>query len=166
MKSILQRFSKRVSRVVRSADSFGRPINLTYNKENKFKTYLGGSCSLIMHMGFLLYFIFLTIALMNKSSSNVSSNNINRGVLDDKSKHYFGKDDFVLSMGLTFHDHSLLGDYFRQYLDLSVQLVSYSFGENGEEFKEIRMLELEECGDNFPLETNVSKTRFHYDKFA
>jgi len=166
MKSLLQRITIQVASTVRSIDSFGKPINLTYNRDNKFKTYLGGSWSLLMHMVFCFYFVFLSATTMKKSTSNISMSETTRDVLTDKTQHYFGKDDFILSMGITSDNHSLLDDFMKQYFELRAVQIKIIINEDGEETREIRPLRLETWGEKYPVRNNASLMRYHYDKFV
>jgi len=80
---------------------------------------------------------------MNKSTSNISMGETTRDVFSDKTKHYFGKDDFILSMGITSQKHSLLDDYMKQYLELRVVETKVTVNEDGGVTREIRPLRLE-----------------------
>jgi len=80
---------------------------------------------------------------MNKSTSNISMSETTRDVLTDKTKHYFGKGDFILSMGIAFENHSLLDDFMKQYFELRVVQIKILLNKDGEETREIRPLRLE-----------------------
>jgi len=80
---------------------------------------------------------------MKKSTSNISMSETTRDVLTDKTQHYFGKDDFILSMGITSDNHSLLDDFMKQYFELRAVQIKIIINEDGEETREIRPLRLE-----------------------
>ena len=166
MKSLLQKLTHQVSNTVRSIDRFGIPINLTYNKNNKFKTHFGGVWSLLMHALFVFYMIFLLVNLVEKKTANVSMSNTVRDVVSDKTEHYFAKDDFVLSMGILNQNHSLLGDYMKQYFDLIVYQGRMVIDENGETQWETRPLELETWEERYPVRNNAALKYYHNDKFV
>jgi len=41
-KSPLKRFSEGIMNSIRSCDRYGNPVNLTYERDNEFKTHFGG----------------------------------------------------------------------------------------------------------------------------
>jgi len=83
----------------------------------------------------------MTLITRSSVSTNVSS--IRKDVGSDKTIHYIGKHDFVLTMGVTYSPHSLLDDYFKDYIELYVQAVHAVTDENGVQTSTIRDLELE-----------------------
>jgi len=103
---------------------------------------------------------------MNKSTSNISMGETTRDVFSDKTKHYFGKDDFILSMGITSQKHSLLDDYMKQYLELRVVETKVTVNEDGGVTREIRPLRLETWGERYPDRNNASIKRYHLDKLV
>ena len=96
-----------------------------------------------MHALFVFYMIFLLVNLVEKKTANFSTSNTVRDVISDKNEHYFAKNDFVLSMGILYENHSLLDDYMKQYFELIVYQGRMIIDENGEAQRETRLLELE-----------------------
>ena len=65
---------KKLKEGVTSLDSFPQSFVLTYNKDNQYKTLLGGICSIIVFVIIALLFTVLTIRLVSKSNISVNYN--------------------------------------------------------------------------------------------
>jgi len=105
------------------------------------------------------------MTLIERSSVNNSVNTITRDVTADARTHYPGKMDFVLTVGISYSDHSLLDDYFKDYIELVVQTVHFKLGDDGTPIETIRDLELEVCGDKFPYLNDVTTKYYKYTNF-
>ena len=102
---------------------------------------------------------------MQRSTVNTSVNTITRDVTSDKKIHYPGKNDFVLTVGISYSEHSLLDDYFKDYIELIIQTIHFEFEDDGTPIQTIRDLEFERCGDKFPLINKATTNFYKYTNF-
>ena len=79
--------------------------------------------------------------------------------------HYPGKNDFVLTVGVSYSEYSLLDDYFKDYVELKIQAVHFILAEDGTPIETVRDLEFERCGDKFPLINDVTTKYYKYTNF-
>ncbi len=67
--------------MVRSIDSYGHPINLTYNGDSTYKSMLGGFFTILARLGILAFLIIEILNVADKKSTVQISEIIeNRGL--------------------------------------------------------------------------------------
>ena len=68
----MSKIFKRALHFVRSSDSFGHPISLTYKQSPTFKSTFGGSMTLIANGLILISFIIMVISVANRSKYTIN----------------------------------------------------------------------------------------------
>jgi len=63
----------KMSKWLKSLDSFGKPIGVNYQGSDTYQTTLGGLCSLGTFFFLLIYATVMTVAMIKKSNSSISS---------------------------------------------------------------------------------------------
>jgi hypothetical protein len=140
---------------IHEADIYGKPITLNYNRQTKFKTKLGGFSTIILGGFMAVYFLFLFWELFAKSTINYTVTTQVEDLAQNPKVHDLGKSGFKIAVGLTSTSYSLFDKRVRKYLELRVSELNQDYNPEGEWETNVRELNLERCGDNFPYHDKV-----------
>jgi hypothetical protein len=151
---------------VRHIDVYGQPITLTYNKQKRFKTHLGGLGTLVIGNFMLFYFVFLFLELLSKKTINYNATTVVKNIAQHPVNLDIAKSGFRLSIGLPYQYYSLLDDEIRKYIEITVVEVSWELELSGEWVYYRRDLEMEQCGDNYPYHDKEVVNRNNLDKYV
>jgi hypothetical protein len=62
-------YSSRIRDLITNIDSYGTPINLTYNRKTTFQSFIGGSVTLICKFVISIFLILKLNSVYNKDST-------------------------------------------------------------------------------------------------
>eukprot|EP00347_Sterkiella_histriomuscorum_P003054 403365765 len=88
--------NKKCNNFIKSLDSFGHPIQFTYNNSSTFKSTIGGYLTLVARLGIVIYLILELINVAQKKSSIRFSTYI-RDLATDKSEYTIDQSQFDLA---------------------------------------------------------------------
>ena len=166
MVSFLSNYWKQLFITLRSADMFGMPISLTYNRNNKFKTYLGGWWTLLIFICMAIYFSFLFWSMISRRSINFANTTIERDLIVEKQDHVLPENGFFIAIGLRGLTDEILDPIFNYYFQLKVTQVEYVLNENKIWETINTNIELERWGDKFPYANKTIIDLFNFDGYA
>ncbi|CDW84085.1 UNKNOWN [Stylonychia lemnae] len=145
----------KLKKTLRSFDSYGSPISLTYKNKTKFQTSMGGIITILFRLGVSIYFALQVMRII-KYEKTVHVKNIDQGVSDNLS-YDINKNNFDIAIGFTFenpyaHMDGLLHPY--QYVEYSALIQTDHITVDNDGFQNIQRqkqyLEFERCTlDNF-----------------
>jgi hypothetical protein len=163
---MLKSASKKMMKTIRSADVYGEPITLTYERHNKFKTHLGGFWTIILGVFMTAYFSFLFWGLFARNTINFTTNTVVKDLTVDTQYEDIGKSGFVIAIGLRNHGTSLLDDSYRQYIEVKVEEIEWILNANKTWTRNKKDLKIEKCGDNFAYDNKTIVQQFGFDKYV
>lgn len=165
MPSLLKNLSKTLARSIRAIDIFGEPITLTYNRQNKFKTHLGGFWTIGMIIFMWGYFSFLFFTMISRSTINFTTTNIVRDLTEDNKDHFPAQHNFFIAVGLENWTIDLLDDYFKPYIEISVRQISWEYSEETGWYQDNKQLNVSAWGDNFEYADKELIESFNFDNY-
>ena len=72
-------------------------MTLTYKGKDQIKTLIGGLISIVIKVITLAIVMKLTITIFSRSNTTTTINKIFKDVTNDKTKHYFAKDNIYFA---------------------------------------------------------------------
>ena len=81
--------------------------------------------------------------MATRNTVNISSNSVTGDVNSDHIQHFVGKNGFVITMGLTYSNYSLLDDYYKDYFNFKIQQIHVTTDAQGVVTQDTRDLEFE-----------------------
>jgi len=81
--------------------------------------------------------------MITRNTVNISSSSMARDTISDSTNHYLGKNGFVITVGLTFSNYSLLDDYYKDYFNFRIQEIHATTDAQGVVTFDVRDLEIE-----------------------
>jgi hypothetical protein len=163
---MLNSASKKLMKVVRQADVYGQPITLTYNRQNKFKTHLGGVGAILLGAFMAVYFSFLFWGLFAKSRINFTTTTIAKDLTVELDYLDIAKEGFFIAIGIRNNYYTLLEPEYRKYVELTVQEIEWILSPAGLWTKKVKDLKLEACGDNFAYKNRTIVEEFNFHKYV
>jgi hypothetical protein len=163
---MLNSASKKLMKVVRQADVYGQPITLTYNRQNKFKTHLGGFSAILLGAFMAVYFSFLFWGLFAKSRINFTTTTIAKDLTVELDYLDIAKEGFFIAIGIRNNRYTLLEPEYRKYVELTVQEIEWILSPAGLWTKKAKNLKLEACGDNFAYKNRTIVEEFYFHKYV
>ncbi|CAI2378946.1 unnamed protein product [Moneuplotes crassus] len=144
---------------VRAFDIYGKPITLHYRGEEKFKTYVGGSVTILVFLVLLSYASYLTAVMFQRQTVIYSSSCVVRDLNSDLSDNKPAEHGFAMAIGFRWNNISFLDEAFlRMYkvraYQYSAILQTGGWNETEEE------LELVRCQDYFPYYNQTHLKRY------
>ncbi|CAI2383865.1 unnamed protein product [Moneuplotes crassus] len=162
-------FANKMLHAFKGIDIYGKPIVMTYDGADKFKTFMGAVISLLIMSTIFVYFLFGIRDVVSKSETSMSKNTIFTDLENDKEVHYIGEKGIMFGFSI---DDDNGGDLIQQpsYVSYSFKQVSqtYTKSSSGDSERERIKTTIENqfCGNNsftdIPIE---SITRLGIDKF-
>ena len=162
----MKRVTSKVMNQVKSMDWFGQNILITYNKENKFNTHLGGWMTLTVIIAFILYSLYLIRTMIKRQTVVYSTNTVIRDLTNDSEDHRPAEHGFAIAIGFRWETTSLLDDAYLQLYELQVQqhiAINTGGGFFDEQFID---LEVEKCGDLFPYYNQTLVRDFYINNYV
>ena len=151
---------------IKGVDWFGKTINITYKKEDSYKTFFGGFMTIGVSIALILYLVYLIRVMIERQSVVYSTNTVIRDLTNDFDDHKPAEHGFAIAIGFRWDDTSFLDEEYLQLYDLSVyQYRSNSLG--GGAFNETYVpLEIEKWGDTFPYEDQQLIKDYRIDNYV
>lgn len=84
--------------MIKSFDSYGYKIQLTYKNENKYKTFLGGLVTLIAYLGVFIFFVVLMKQVIYRENFTVNSFAVKSDVLETGRNVELSIDNFDMAI--------------------------------------------------------------------
>ena len=105
-----QPYSRRICNFCRKIDLYGRNVSLSYEGEDKFKTYIGAATSFVIGTVMFIYFIYLFIILIEKSNSSVSKTSLRKELSQNVEIEYIGVNNFLFGFSVDMDGYNVLQD--------------------------------------------------------
>ena len=126
---IKQSFARRLCSSFKQIDLYGKNISLSFEGEEKFKTYIGAVTSFFIGTTMIIYFVYLFIVLISKSNSSVSKTTLRKELSQDTEIQYLGQNNFMFGFSVDYNGYNLLQD--PSYLTYIVQDVRQNYTGQG-----------------------------------
>ncbi len=114
--------------MVRGLDSYGHPINLTYNGGTTYKSTLGGFMTILARLAIFGYLISELLNVIDKKS-NVQISEYIRNTALDTTQYNFTQKDFDMAVRLNYFTDST-GEYNKhlyRYAKVTIAQISFAF---------------------------------------
>ncbi|CAI2360481.1 unnamed protein product [Moneuplotes crassus] len=134
---------------VKSLDVFGSPIQMFYENNTRFKTIVGGICSLIIVAISVLFSVQLLKVMFERSKLNYTFHSIVRDLTNDHEDEFPGRFGFDIAIGFRGDTTSLLDPIYQQLYELEV-VQKIVTNKGGVITEQLLPLELQKCGSDFP----------------
>lgn len=121
------RISKLFS-IVRSLDSYGHPINLTYNGDSTYKSTIGGLFTIFARIAILGYFVSELLNVVDKKST-VTVSEIIRDTALDKTLYNFTSNEFDMAVRLNYlaPGNEAYNEKLYRYAKVDIYKVNFAF---------------------------------------
>ncbi|CAI2383311.1 unnamed protein product [Moneuplotes crassus] len=150
---------------VREIDSYGTPIPLHYRGDDKFKTYVGGSVTILVHLVLLSYASYLLAVMFRREDVTYNTSRVIRDLNQDLSDHKPAQHGFAIGIGFRWNNISFLDEEFLKMYRIRAYQFSAILQPSG--WKETEEeLELVKCKDHFPYYNQTQLKRFRINNFV
>ncbi|CDW88841.1 UNKNOWN [Stylonychia lemnae] len=113
---------------IKQQDMYGRPITLTYQKSQTFKSVIGGIFTLITRLSILVFFL-LELANVLRKQSTIKNSNYIRDLANDLTEYQFDQSNFDIAVSLSYMNdwtQSITPVIYR-YALVSISQMSFGF---------------------------------------
>ncbi|CAI2368877.1 unnamed protein product [Moneuplotes crassus] len=150
---------------VTSVDLFGSPINIKHNKNDQFKTKVGGVATMILFVLTLMYTIYLIEVMITKDRKNFSYHFSIRDLSKDHDHHFPGQHGFDLAIGFRLDNTSLLDTKYLQLYELEVSQKIIT-NTNGILSEQNTPLQVQKCEGNLPHANQTLLQEFNINQYV
>lgn len=122
-----------ITSILRSVDSYGKPMLLNHKNSSTFNTAFGGLLTVCCWIGILIYLVIELISVINRSSIALTTSLNQRNLLFDNSSITLNSTNFDIAVHLELFVGSLPNDTeIDQYFNIKIsQIYSDSNDTNG-----------------------------------
>ena len=103
---------------IKDVDMYGKNIQMTYNGNDKYRTYIGGVASIFVSLIIITYVIYLFYVMFKKQDTNVTTNSAVDDIFDKVKIHQPGLLDF--DFALSFEANGI--DYMQDLTAFKVEM--------------------------------------------
>ncbi|CAI2361782.1 unnamed protein product [Moneuplotes crassus] len=136
--------------MVKSIDLFPRPISLTYQGKENFKSLYGGIVSTFLIALLISYGILIAIPMLKHTASSKAKNHVLRDQSSEVDKYQTTEKDFSFVVQIVNSETRIaLTD--PSYFNISISQSDFSFNKTIAQFQETNIeKEISICGEKFP----------------
>jgi len=164
--SFLKRIVKGTLNGVRKWDSYGKNVFIAHNNDENYKTQFGGFVSISILLALLFYAGFLLKNMIERNTVTYSTNTVVNDLSKTTADHKPAEHGFTIAVGLRDDSTSFLDEEYLKYYELQINQYESTQLENGTFINELKALEFEKWGDNFPFEDQDLIKKYYIDRYV
>ena len=92
---------KKVKKLIKSVDSYGVPVSLTYKGDPQIKSLFGGAATIIARILVVAYFVYQSISVLNREFT-IQTSVKKRDLSKDDNIFHFNKTNFDFGIHLQY----------------------------------------------------------------